>query len=486
MPDEDVVGEFFEEEQQEEETMEEEERGIGYCKVHGKVEGVYKGKGRGRKLRCPICNRIVKLTPYEDEEKETEKTIDFGEEEEEWFEEDEEFFVDPEQEFHEKAIEYLRRELPKYGICKGNMLKVVISSLQINPELMKNPQTLHMHIKSIVRNVNDYLLTLVIRGLFNKYGDLLQQPSVPVIYDYNNPPAAPHLYPSTSPSQPPSPYPAYPSPYPQQPQQVPIVQPQVLQPAKPKKTYKIAIDGQTIEVDDYKEYLALKEWEMRRQKEEEERERRRQEHEMRMKKLEMEIMKIAKEREEEDEPPRASEDSEMLRILNSRIASLENYINKLSEEREELLKKLNEMEARKKEEEIRMLRAELEQLRKIAEDPFDLITKYEERLRRLGYLRGGKSLLDILAETQKNIDETIKLIVSRMPQSPYPQAGTGIGGTQTFIPSGGRYTEDERLAKLSELKNRIGMTEEEIEAEEEYLEAMRKIYSSQGQDTHQR
>jgi len=135
--------------------IEKEETGIGYCKIHGKVEGIYRGKGRGRKLRCPICNRILKLTPYEDQEK---KSHDYEERHDYDVEEDLEV-ISPEEEFVEKALNYLSRELPKYGICnRGRPLEIVITSLKLNPEILKNPNTLHMHIKSIIRNANDYLL----------------------------------------------------------------------------------------------------------------------------------------------------------------------------------------------------------------------------------------------------------------------------------------------------------------------------------------
>jgi len=443
----------------------EDEENIGYCKYHGRVKGKI---GRDARLRCPICNRLVKMKkPEEKQEVETFEAETVIEPEEE-FEEVEEF-VSPEEEFVDKALQYLKKELSRYGICRGRMLNIVLSTLQLNPEILKNANTLHMHIKSIVRTANDYLLSLVIRGLFNKYGDLLARPQ-PVFYpEYATTPN--YVSPAMSPI---SPYPSYqpnpastlPYPTPTPPSTIPYPTQQ-----EPKKKYVVAIDGQTVEVYDYKEYLALKEWEERRKIEEEERKRREEEHQLRLRKLEEEIKKIAREseREKEKAEEKPSEDK-TVSILNSRISSLEQMINKLLSERDQLTKKIEELENRRREEEIKALRAELEKLRKVAEDPFSLITEYESKLRRLGYLRGGRSLLDIIADTQKNIDETIKMLVSKLPAQPV----TGIR-----VP--GRYTEEERIKKISEIKDRIRMTEEAIKAEEEYLRSLQKLYSKRGQ-----
>lgn len=474
----------FESEVEEENEVEVEEKkeaeGVepefGYCKDHGKVIGIPQVTKHGIKLlRCPECNKLLrKLGKGEEIEEEVEKEIrkiEGIETEEE--NGDEEEFTTPEEEFVAKALEYLRKELSRFGLCRGKLLDTIISTLEVNPYILKNPQLLHIHIKNIARNANDYLLSLIIQSLFNKYGYLLTQPQIPIVYgQYQSTQGSPVLQYSApnTPSTPPLPYPS-PSPHPYMgPYTGPY--PTTTMPtvdSQPKKKYVIAIDGQNIEVSDYKEYLALKEWENKRKMEEEERRRREEEHQLRMKKLEEEIKSIALSRsKEEDSKKETTQQSDIMNILNSRISSLESLIRKLTEEKESLQKKLDEMEQKRREEELNVLKAELARLREIAGNPFKLVLDYENQLRQLGYMRSGRSLLDIIAETQKSIDESMKILLSKIPLTPQPSVSQV---------SPVKYSEKERKEKLAELKSQIQMTEEALKAEEEYLKTLQKVYS---------
>jgi len=242
-------------------------------------------------------------------------------------------------------------------------------------------------------------------------------------------------------------------------------QPQVAaQTPSKKKTYKIVVDGQVIETDDPKEFFAWKEWIEKRKREEEE-------HQLRMKKLEEEIKKLAKERGEEKEKEKEKEEEErkkkaedeVLKMLNSRIQSLEKMISDLRKEREELKNKLEEMERKRQEEKIQRLEAELRQLRDIASDPWKIIEAYENRLRKLGYTRTGKSLIDILDKGVEGIQSTVMELVKRLPQAHAQRQVV-------------KYTEDERMEKIKQIKESIKESEERIEAEEELIKAAEKLY----------
>jgi len=428
-----------------EDTTEKGEQEIWYCRKHGAV----KPKWKSGRAFCPICSRLVARTPPPPED----------EKEEEREEEAIDVIKPPEIEFQEKAIEFLKKNLPNvFGIDK-NRVKYIIETIKQNPNVLFNPAMLHMHIKWFAPKANDYHLSLVINSMFSQLQHLLHPPSpppIPMMAGSNSP--APTPYPMygltgfTNPQYTPSvPYMPFNTAYTQaQPQQ--------------RKVYKIAIDGQVIETDDPKEYLALKEWVEEQKRREEEREREKREHELRMKKLEEEIKKIARmdETEEKKKVPPSSHENELIKTLNSRLSTLERELSNLRKEKEELQRQLDEERRKHEVEKIRALEEELKTLRSMYSDPFKIVEMYEEKLRRLGYAKSGKSLLDILDHGVRDIGDTVKQLINRLPRAPQGQPV--------------KYTEDERINKIRQIKEGIKESEELVQAEEDLIKAAEKLY----------
>jgi len=450
---EEEINENLPEEETEEmnEEVDEEDKMWGYCKVHGRVLGtiVKSGKAAGRIARCPICSRILKRTPYtEEEEEEREEAEEEFEEEE--FSEVRIEYTPPEDEFVEKALAYLERELPKYGI-KGAILSTIIDTLKANPDIVKNPNTLHVHIRSIYPRVNEYLLSLVIRALFNRYGHLLTQPSLPMYYQDIKTPKSVVSYGNMGSSAP----------------QIPMM-PYTPAPPAPRRKYKIAIDGQVIEVEDYQEYIALKEWAERQRKEKEE-------HDLRMKKLETEIKAMLMRKKDEEKEKEDKDETEIVKMFEERIKSLEGQLMRVLEEKERLENYIQELEKRRKEEELEAMRKELEEISKVVKNPLELIRAYEEQLRAIGYARSGKSLLDVLDGVRQDIGRSLDKLVEKFPSPSTPMRQPAQ--ETAFVP---KYSDEERKQKMEQLKKNIKVSKEIAKLEDELISAAQELYSEEG------
>ena len=452
---------------------------IGYCKTHGEVEAIVK---TGRYF-CPICKKLVSLSPPSPEPEE---------------ESDTDIIKPPDVEFQDEAIKILEANLPEvYGLKEKS--KIILKSIKETPEYLFNPDFLIQHIKRLAPRVNEYHIEWIVRVILTKLAPIIVQLPPHLQYpllDYMRRHGIPIPQPvqaqtQTPPILPSNPYPVQPEPtqmtqatrvqppmpynvytyYPYMHTYLPTLpdQPSSSSPAPspPKKKYTVVVDGQVIETDDPQEYMAIKKWLDERKADEEERRRREEEHEMRMKKLDEEIKTIvraSKEREEEEIKAKAAQppaENELVKALNRRLESLERRLEELKKERDELKGRLDEMEKKRHEEEINRLKDEIRQLREVAANPWKMISEQEQWLRSLGYTKTGKSLMDILDKGVEGLQNTVMSLVNRMPK---PRTGV-------------RYTEEERKEKLSQLKEGIKENEELIEAEEELIRAAKELYT---------
>lgn len=403
------------------------------------------------------------------------------------FEEDEiedvEPIEPPEVEFQRKAIQFLEKNLPQVWGIEKKKIPAIISSIKMYPHLLYDTNMLRMHIKWLSPKVNEYHLGLILNNMMNRYRPLLERQSPPPIHLLQGPPQPQQMPYIPPPTQPNEAYPFYPPPAtPNPPSPTPVPMPYTPQPPfvyqppppaqpyeeKKKRTYKVVVDGQVIEVDDYKEFLALKDWEERRREDEERREKERQKHELEMMKLKEEIKRVAGTEDEAEGKPktRSKMEDEIIKVLNSRIQGLESMLNQLRKEREEFKHKLDEMEKRRHEEKIRQMEEELARLREYTQNPFKFVEEYEQQLRHLGYARTGKSLIDVLDKGVAGIQDTIKVLAARLPAARNQQV---------------KYTEEERLNKLRGLKSKIRESEEMAEIEEGLIKAAEKYYKSRAE-----
>lgn len=360
--------------------------------------------------------------------------------EEEGKEQKEQLPPPPEVEVIDKAIEFLRERLPQvYGIEKYD--RIVINALRDDPRPLLNPNLLHAFIKSIAPRAHDsHLAVHVINPLYARFPNLPQ--CVMKYLESTNQPQ-PYVYMSTVAPSPYQPlyyphhyyshqlyshfvpyhfYPAVPSP--------PYYPPP---PPRPMRTYKIVVDGQEIETDEAG-YMA---WQ-RFLREREEHERRRQEHELAMKKLEIEIKKAL------EEGNRGKKDEE------------------LSKKIDELSKKLEEEREKRHQAELELLRREVDELKK-RPGLLEELAIYEEIARRLGFQRGGRSVIDLLDSFVERLDQRAAQLLSRIP-SPGGEWKPEV-----------RRTPEERARKAEEVIAKLEKTEEVLKAEEKLIRAASKV-----------
>jgi len=231
-----------------EETPKEEPTDILWiCGEHGVIEEPVTEEGRNF---CPECHKILaKKTREELEEEPPER----------------EELAPPEVEARKGIINLLKERLPTvYGIS-DNRSDAIIETVEQDPSLLDNLNSLYFHIRQMGgRNINDYHLQRILRGIYNEVGVPIsqQQPAVMPQAQMTRQTSAPMVSGGV-----------------QQPFQPMSVQPQQGRPAQPKpqKTYKIVVDGQEIETDE-KGLRAWKEYKDERKERERKRESKRGNH----------------------------------------------------------------------------------------------------------------------------------------------------------------------------------------------------------------
>jgi len=347
----------------------------------------------------------------------------------------------PEVEIIDKAIEFLRERLPQvYGIEKYD--RIVINALKDDPRPLINPNLLHAFIKSIAPRAHDSHLSVhVINPLYTRFPNL---PQAVVRYLESTHQPQPYMYMSTvSPYTPYQPlyYPPYQhyhsytyfhpgfSPYHFYPVVPPYYPPP---PPRPPRTYKVVVDGQEIETDEAG-YMA---WQ-RFLREREEHERRKQEHELTMKKLEIEIKKAL----EGGESKREEE---------------------LSKKLDEISKKLEEERERRHQAEMELLKRKIEELEK-RPGLLQELAIYEEIARRLGYHRGGRSVIDLIDSFAERLDQRAAQLLAKI-SAPGSEWRPEV-----------KRTPEERARKAEEIVAKLERTEEIMKAEEKLIRAAAKV-----------
>jgi hypothetical protein len=411
-----------------------------YCIEHGAVIP----KEVSGRMFCPICNKLVSKTPYE------EKREGVGVEAPK----------PAEVEMLEDAVAFIKERLPQvYGVGKND--RIIIRALEDDPTPLRDGNLLHAFIKSLAPKAYDaHLSTSVIKPLYVKFPGLPQavdkclggvqpQPSPygyqPTPQPYGYGPFVPYYSPPTySLTYPPYPTPAYAPHYPP------------AYPPKPPKTYKIVVEGQEIETDE-SGFMA---WQ-RFLREKEEDKRRAQEHELTMKKLEAEIKKIAEEtgKGKETTVPVKIGDKEFQ--VPASLAPL--YLNR----GDEASKKIEELREELHKKDMEMIQKDLEEL-KSRPGVLQELQMYEGIAQRLGYQRGGRTTLDVVDELRKDVGQTARELLQKIPTP---------GGE--WKPEVTR-TPEERAKKAEEIKKKLEKSEEVLQCEEDLIKAAAKVKSRTG------
>lgn len=411
-------------EDEEQEEYEYEERKTGYCKDHGFVKAIFKGN----RWRCPVCGRIISTDMNKIKkkiEKEARGEVISDEDDEEFSE----IYLD---DFTKEAIEYLKKNLTKVPGISKSVIKKIIETLELDPNILKNPTLLHMHIKSIARSANVYYLSMLINKMFLKLQPLLEAPELVYYPTFQHPTIPPIL---NQPVIPPAPAPA-----PAVPISAPITPVQTQQ--KKKRTYKVVVDGQVIETDDVQEFLELKRWLDEREKKE-----------LEKKKLETEIKRIAGENVQNQ----TSSDDRLITLINS----LQNQLSELMKRNRELESKLISVKEEIKQREWEEIQKKLKEFEEIKKNPVKLIRDLEEQLELIGYSKSNKSLLDIIDSINRNINTTINSLINRLPSTKTSKV---------------KYTVNEREERINKVKEKINKTSDLIELENEIINKAKKIY----------
>ena len=224
---------------------------------------------------------------------------------------------------------------------------------------------------------------------------------------------------------------------------------------KKKKLYTIVIDGQTIITDDYKEYLALKEWLEEREKKQIELEQMKQKHEIEMTKLKEEIKAIAESKVKKEETKTENPPPSHLQTLQNQISSLYNIVNELN-------KKIEEERKMREEERIKILEEKSKQLDEIINNPLSLIERWESILSRMGYTRTGRTAYDLIDNLLTNIHVTTNTLIQRLaPMQPLRQ---------------GIYTERERERRIKKAEELVEKGFNKAQLEKEIVETAREVY----------
>jgi len=366
--------------------------------------------------------------------------------------------VPPEVETIEQAIGFIAERLSKvYGIERYD--RMIVSALRDDPTPLRDPSLLHHFIKSLAPRAYDtHLMTVVIKPLYTKYPNLpqavdkylgeLSQPPPPMYGYYGY--AYQYYQPYYSP---------YPRPY------VPYAPPayqyyyHYVHPPRPPRVYKVVVDGQEIETDE----AGLLAWQ-RYLREREEHEMRRRQFELEMKKLEAEIVKITEEARrlgEQTVPVKFGDKEVAVPVSLAPLYML--MLGEGSRKVEELERKFEaEREARHKAE-MEVLRREIDELKR-RPSLLDELQFIEAIAHRLGYFRGGKTVIDVLDQLREDIGRTAREIVQRLP----------VSARQEWVPEITR-TPEERARKAEEVIKSLEKTEKVLEVEDKLLKLASKL-----------
>lgn len=366
-----------------------------------------------------------------------------------------------EEDLIEKAIEFVISELSEMGVKNSTLRRLSkILRMDASKQWIVSPTHFAWIVKQYLPRIPEIELGSLANALYMKFGQefiRMKQQSMLTYhmysqYGYNqfNPYTVPPITTSSVPHTPLPQPPLTPPPLTVPPATSPF---SVQQPAEKKRVYTIVIDGQTITTDDYKEYLALKEWLEEREAKEEERQRRREEHELRMKKLEEELKQMFVKKPDEEAK---STENAVVHALQSQIANLATALA-------DLRKQLDEERKKKEEEKLKELEEKAKKLDELIRNPFSVIHSWEETLRRMGYSRTGRSAYDLIDGLRQDIQTTINALLSRMPAPQHPY--------------GGVYSREEREARIRKAEELIDESVKMASLEREILELSRDVYA---------
>jgi len=379
-----------------------------------------------------------------------------------------------EEELVEKALEFVINELSEFGV-KESVLRRITKVLRMDNsrQWLISPTHFAWIVKQYLPRLPEIELGSIANTLYLKFGHELirmRQQSMQSMYAIGQIPYSTYTFNPLQYAPPHSPHTTHAMLYPpQNPSPNPMLHgltPHTHTPLPPhmgererRKTYTVVIDGQTITTDDYREYLALKEWIEEREAKEEERQRRREEHELRMKKLEEELRKTVA---SEEKTVKKTDDT-MLLSLQSQISNIMNVVNELRKGLEEEIK-------RREEERIKVLEEKAKRLDDIIRNPFDLVGHWEETLRRMGYTRSGRSAYDLIDNLRQDIQTTINAVLSRIP-APAQEYSRGI------------YSKKERDKRISKVEGLIEEGLKRASVERDILELSKDVYAGNTRTT---
>jgi hypothetical protein len=424
-----------------------------------------KRRGKRKKLREEEEEEEDEEEELEEEEEAKKETILEPEEEEELE------AISTEDELVDKALVFVASQLRESGAKESTIRRLTrVLKMDTTRQWMISPTHFIWIVKQYLPRLPDIELGSIANVLYTKYGiELIRMRQQMSLIFFNYPQA--QQYPNTfsfgtqvPPMTPPYNTPFMPTPttqtsYP--PQFMSMFTQTYNNPRidednreKKKKVYTIVIDGQTIITDDYKEYLALKEWLGEQEKKKTELEQMKQKHEIEMMKLKEEIKSIA-ESHKKEESENVNPPPSYLQSLQNQIASLYNTINELNN-------KIEEEKKRREEERIKILEEKSKQLDDILNNPFTLIERWDSILSRMGYTRTGRTAYDLIDNLLTNIHVTTNALIQRMaPMQPLRQ---------------GVYTEKEREKRIKKAEELIDRGFSKAQLEKEIVETAREVY----------
>jgi hypothetical protein len=425
-------------------------------------------------VKRPVKRKVKRKKVKEEKEKEEEEPEEEEEIKKETVLEPEEEdleAISSEDELVDKALAFIASQLRESGAKESTIKRLTrVLKMDTTRQWMVSPTHFIWIVKQYLPRLPDIELGSIANVLYTKYGmELIRMRQQMSLVFFNYPQVQqqyPNVY-SFGPQVPPTTVPQFPpisTPHtlylPQYPQQFTGMftqtynNPRVDEDRK-KKVYTIVIDGQTITTDDYKEYLALKEWLEEREKKQTELEQMKQKHEMEMTKLKEEIKAIAESKAKKEETKTENPPSSHLQSLQNQISSLYNIVNELN-------KKIEEERKMREEERIKILEEKSKQLDEIINNPLSLIERWESILSRMGYTKTGRTAYDLIDNLLTNIHVTTNTLIQRLaPMQPVRQ---------------GVYTEKERERRIKKAEELVEKGFSRAQLEKEIVETAREVY----------